>query len=419
MKKNIVVQKYGGSSVKDADHIKRVAGHIIDTYKEGNEVVAVVSAPGDTTDELLNMASRITDSPDSRELDVLLATGEQQGISLMAMAIKSKGYKAVSLTGTQVGILTDSVHSKARIKEIDTSKLRESLNSDNIVIVAGFQGISKDNNITTLGRGGSDLSAVALASVLDADVCEIYTDVDGVYSTDPRITSGARKIDEISYDEMMEMASTGAKVLQSRSIEVAKKNNIDINIRSSMKEKYSKGGTMVTKETKDLEQVVVRGVTLDEDQVKISIVDVPDKPGVAAEIFGALAEENINVDMIIQSSAHKSGVNDISFSIAHQKLNRAREIMEKLKQKLDAQEILIDRDVDKVSIVGVGMKSHAGVAAKMFDILSENDINIEMISTSEIKVSCVVSRKQGKEAVRALHREFCEKNPRFGKNRDE
>ncbi len=415
MEKSIIVQKYGGSSVKDAAHIKKVADHIIETYNSGNEVVVVVSAPGNTTDRLLEMASQITDDPDHRELDVLLATGEQQSISLMAMAVKSQGYNAVSLTGTQVGILTDSVHSKARIKKIDTRKLKEALKKDNIVIVAGFQGISEENNITTLGRGGSDLSAVALAAVLDASVCEIYTDVAGVYSTDPRITSGARKINKISYDEMMEMASAGAKVLQSRSIEVAKKNSIDIHLRSSMEKNYSKGGTMVTKESKDLEQVVVRGVTLDEDQVKITIIDVPDRPGVAANIFGALAADNINVDMIIQSSAHKSGVNDISFTVAHHRLSRARKVMEKIRHKLGTGEIIIDEDVEKVSIVGIGMKSHAGVAAKMFDILSRNNINIEMISTSEIKISSVVSKKKGKEAVKTLHREFCEKKLQFGK----
>lgn len=408
MGKKIVVQKYGGTSVRDADRIMNVARKIIGRVKTGRDVVAVVSAPGDTTDNLMDMAYAITEDPDDRELDVLLATGEQQGISLVAMAIKKMGYKARSFTGAQVGIITDSAHSRARIKSIKTDSIKKAFREGCVAIVAGFQGISEEENITTLGRGGSDLSAVALAAVLDAEVCEIYTDVDGVYTTDPSIVPQARKIDEISYDEMLEMASAGAKVMQSRSMEVAKKNNVMIHIKSSLKKETKKGGTIVMRETKNLEQVVVRGVTLDEDQVKISIAGVPDRPGTAAKIFGALAEANINVDMIIQSSAHDVGKNDISFTINSGMLVRARNILQEVKKRLRAERFIIDEDVNKVSIVGVGMKSHAGVAARMFEVLWENGINIEMISTSEIKISCVVAKKDGKKAIKALHSEFCE-----------
>ncbi|MFW6133997.1 MAG: aspartate kinase [Elusimicrobiota bacterium] len=408
MSRPIVIQKYGGTSVGDAEKIKKVARRIVQTMKKEKEVVAVVSAPGDTTSRLMDMAYSISKNPDERELDVLLATGEQQGISLVAMAIKEMGYKAISFTGHQVGIVTDSFHSRARIKKIDTSKVIKALDEGNIVIVAGFQGISEEENITTLGRGGSDLSAVALAAVLDARACEIYTDVEGVFTADPSIVKNARKINEISYDEMLELASSGAKVMQSRSLEIAKKHNIVINIKSSMNNNSKESGTMIMKETKDLEQVVVRGVTLDEDQVKMSIMGVPDKPGMAAQIFGSLSKENINVDMIIQSSAYKSGENDISFTVDHSRLNRAREILEKVKNKIGAKEIIVDEDVDKVSIVGVGMRSHAGVASKMFEVLAKKGINIEMISTSEIKISCVVSRNKGKTALKELHHEFCE-----------
>lgn len=408
MNKPIIVQKYGGTSVKDADSIRNVASRIVRTMKSGKDVVVVVSAPGDTTDRLMDMAYSISKRPDERELDVLLSTGEQQGISLVAMAIKEMGCKAISLTGAQVGILTDSFHSMARIKSIDTQKIKKALDDGNIIIIAGFQGISEDENITTLGRGGSDLSAVALASVLKAENCQIYTDVDGVYTTDPSLVAEACKIDEISYDEMLELASSGAKIMQSRSMEVAKKNNVKLYIRSSLKIDEEGGGTIVMKETKDLEQVLVRGVTLDEDQVKMSIVNLPDKPGMAANVFGNLAKENINVDMIVQSSAYKRGYNNISFTVNHQSVNNAIEILEKVKNELDGEEVIVDKNVDKVSIVGIGMKSHAGVAARMFEVLAKNDINIEMISTSEIKISCIVTDKTGKEALKALHKEFCE-----------
>jgi aspartate kinase len=406
--KPIVVQKYGGTSVRDAERIRNVAGKIIKAKEAGNDVVVVVSAPGDTTDKLTEMAYSISDRPDVREMDMLLATGEQQGISLVAMAIKEMGHQAISLTGAQVGVMTDSAHNRAKIKDIKTATLRKALDEGHIVIVAGFQGISEEDNITTLGRGGSDLSAVALASVLQADVCEIYTDVDGVYTTDPRIVKAARKIDQLSYDEMLEFASAGAGVMQARSMEVAKKNNVKLHIKSSLKEDTEGGGTIIMKESKNMEQAVVSGVTLDEDQVKVTVIDVPDKPGVAANIFGVLAEANINVDMIIQSSAHKGGINDISFTIGHNRVNEAREILEKEKSSIGTAEVIISEDVDKISIVGVGMKSNPGVAARMFDVLSKHGVNIEMIATSEIKVSCVIPHKKGEAALKALHKEFCE-----------
>ncbi|MEA3506951.1 MAG: aspartate kinase [Elusimicrobiota bacterium] len=406
-KKNIVVQKYGGTSVGDAAKIKRVASRIIRKKESGKSVVVVVSAPGDTTDRLIEMAGSISPNPEIRELDMLLATGEQQGIALVAMAIHEQGHNAISLTGHQVGIMTDSAHSRARIKSINTKKLKKELARDNIVIVAGFQGISVEENITTLGRGGSDLSAVALATVLDAEACEIYTDVDGVYNTDPSVVPEAKKIDKISYDEMLEFASAGARVLQSRSVEVAKKNNVKVVIKSSYIEEEKNSGTIIMKETKDLEQVAVRGVTLDKNQARMSIVGVPDRPGIAAKIFGDLAKENINVDMIIQSSAHETGINDISFTVNHEMLKKAVEICSRIKGELGATGIITDENVAKISIIGIGMRSHAGVAAKMFELLSDNDINIEMISTSEIKISCVIDAKEGKSAVKILHKEFC------------
>ncbi len=405
---NIVVQKYGGTSVDDAEKIKRVASQIIEKKKSGKSVVVVVSAPGDTTDNLISMAAGISPDPEIREMDMLLATGEQQGIALVAMAIHEQGYKAISFTGHQVGIITDSVHSRARIKSINTKKIKKELAQDNIVIVAGFQGISPEENITTLGRGGSDLSAVALAAVLDAHVCEIYTNVGGVYSTNPSIVPGAVKIEKISYDEMLELASAGAKVLQSRSVEIAKKNNVRIDIKSSYIDEQKNSGTIIMKEIKNLEQVEVRGVTLDKNQIRMSIVGVPDRPGIAAKIFGELAEENINVDMIIQSSAHETGINDISFTVNREMLKRAVEICGRIKDELKARDIITDKDVAKISIIGVGMRSHAGVAARMFKLLSDNNINIEMISTSEIKISCVINSKKGKAAVKILHKEFYE-----------
>jgi len=398
----LVVQKYGGTSVAGPERIKKVARRIIETKKKGNRVVIVVSAPGDTTDKLIETAQEITPSPPEREMDMLLATGEQMSIALLAMAINALGEKAVSLTGGQVGIVTDETFTKAKIKKIDTRKIEKELAKDRIVIVAGFQGITANRDITTLGRGGSDLTAVALASVLKADRCEVYTDVAGVYTADPRIVPDARKIDKISYDEMLELASLGAQVMVPRSIQVAKKFDVDIQVRSSFSEEE---GTVVTREVTKMEEVVVSGVAYDKEQVKVTITGVPDRPGIAAKIFGALAQGNVNVDMIIQSSA-KEGINDISFTVSRGDLRKTLEIMERVKQEMGAKGLIYDEGVAKVSIVGVGMRSHSGVACEMFSALAEENINIEMISTSEIKISCVIKEKETEKAVRALHRKF-------------
>jgi len=398
----LIVQKYGGTSVAGPERVKKVARRIIMTKKKGNRVVIVVSAPGDTTDRLIATAQQITDSPPDREMDMLLATGEQMSIALLAMAINALGEKAVSLTGGQVGIVTDETFTKARIKKIDTKKITRELNKDKIVIVAGFQGITADRDITTLGRGGSDLTAVALASVLKADQCEVYTDVSGVYTADPRIVPDAKKIDRISYDEMLELASLGAQVMVPRSIEVAKKFNVDIHVRSSFNDEE---GTVITKEVSRMEEVVVSGVAYDKDQAKVAITDVPDRPGIAAKIFGALGEGHVNVDMIIQSSA-EGGINDISFTVNRGDLKKTLDIMEKVKREIGAKELVYDDGVAKVSIVGVGMRSHSGVASKMFSALAEENINIEMISTSEIKISCVIKEKDTEKAVRAIHKKF-------------
>jgi len=398
----LVVQKYGGTSVAGTERIKKVARRIIETKRKGNRVVIVVSAPGDTTDRLIETAQQITPSPPEREMDMLLATGEQMSIALLAMAIDALGEKAVSLTGGQVGIVTDETFTKAKIKKIDTRKIEKELAKDRIVIVAGFQGITANRDITTLGRGGSDLTAVALASVLKADRCEVYTDVAGVYTADPRIVPDARKIDKISYDEMLELASLGAQVMVPRSIQVAKKFDVDIQVRSSFSEEE---GTVVTREVTKMEEVVVSGVAYDKDQVKVTITGVPDRPGIAAKIFGALAQGNVNVDMIIQSSA-KEGINDISFTVSRGDLRKTLEIMERVKREMGAKGLIYDEGVAKVSIVGVGMRSHSGVACEMFSALAEENINIEMISTSEIKISCVIKEKETEKAVRALHRKF-------------
>lgn len=399
---SLIIQKYGGSSVADPVRIKYVSHRIIQTKGKGHKVVVVVSAPGDTTDDLSNLAYQITDAPPTREMDVLLATGEQISISLLSMAIKGKGYKAVSLTGPQAGIYTDTVHTRAKITKIMPQKVRQELARGNIVIVAGFQGIGPSDDITTLGRGGSDLTAVALAAILKADACEIYTDVAGVYTADPKLVPQARKIDRLSYDEMLEMAGSGAQVMQTRSIEVAKKFNVDIHVRSSFS--YQKG-TIITKEVSPMEDVVIRSVSYDKNQIKISINDVPDRPGVAARMFRQLAAEDINIDMIIQSYA-SAGRNDISFTIARPDIKKTLKIMEQVKKILKAKAVVYDDHVAKVSIVGVGMRSHSGVAAQMFSALAEQKINIDMISTSEIKISCVINERDVRQAVQALHQKF-------------
>ncbi|MFW6413846.1 MAG: aspartate kinase [Verrucomicrobiota bacterium] len=398
-----IIQKYGGSSVASPEHIKNVAQRIKEYQDEGNQMVVVISAMGGTTDTLLELANQLTDNPSTRELDMLLATGEQQSVALMAMALHAVGCKAVSLTGAQAGIETDGVHSKARIRNITPDKVEEYLDAGNIVIVAGFQGTTSGDIITTLGRGGSDLTAVALAAVLDADLCQIFTDVDGVYTADPRIVPEAQKVDVLSFDEMLEMASLGAKVTQSRSIEFAKKFGVTLEVRSSMKDEP---GTVITEESEDMEDVVVRGVSVDKDEAKLTLFKVPDQPGKAATVFSMLGEEAVNVDMIIQNIS-ADGYTDLSFTIPQSELGRVKsELAEKLQEAAQVEKIEYDEEVAKVSVIGIGMRSHSAIAATMFKALAEAGINIEMISTSEIKISCVIRLQQADEAVRILHQAF-------------
>ncbi|MFC1501018.1 aspartate kinase [Elusimicrobiota bacterium] len=405
---SLVVMKFGGSSVADAEKIKNVASRVVEKRKAGNKVVVVVSAPGDMTDDLIEMCDKITDSPDDREMDMLLATGEQVSIALLSMAIKELNEEAISLTGPQAGIYVDTAHTKARIVGIVPTKIQKELLRKKIVIVAGFQGINPNQDITTLGRGGSDLSAVALAAALKADSCEIYTDVDGVYTTDPRVVKDAKKINYISYDDMLEMAGSGAQIMQARSVEVGKKFGVNIHVRST----FSKAnGTIITDEKKikswrkKMEEVVVSAITFDRNQVKMSVIDLPDRPGIASKIFGELAKNAINVDMIIQS-AGQDGYNDISFTVHHSDLKKTLSVLGKVNKTLKAKEIIYDDKVAKISIVGVGMKSHAGVAATMFETLAKQKINIEMISTSEIKVSCIIKVGEINKAALALHKAY-------------
>lgn len=398
----IIVMKFGGSSVADVPKIKNVANKVIAKKKAGYKVVVVVSAPGDTTDDLIKMAFDISKNPDLREMDMLMSTGEQISISLLSMAIKENGFPAISLTGGQVGIKTMGAHTKAKIKDISLDKVLEELKKDNIVIVAGFQGVDENQNITTLGRGGSDLTAVALAAVLKANECEIYTDVKGIYTTDPRLVKDAVKIDRISYEEILEMASLGSQVMQARSIEVAKKYGVVIHVRSTFSEE---NGTLILEEEKEMEDVVVRGVAFDKNQVKVSIFHLLDEPGVASRVFETFANADINIDMIVQSTAD-NGKNNISFTIDKNELQRTLDVLGKLKEKIDFGKVLYDDNVAKVSIVGVGMKSHSGVASKMFKILADNKINIHLISTSEIKVSCVIDKDKLETAVKSIHAAF-------------
>ena len=399
---SIIVQKFGGSSVADPDRIRNVARLAIAEQDSGHQVVVVVSAMGKTTDKLLELAREITDTPDPREIDMLISTGEQVTIAMLSLAIQAMGRKAISLTGPQVGILTDNAHRKAKIVHIDDERMRRELDDGKVVIVAGFQGQSADGHITTLGRGGSDTTAVALAAVLKADVCDIYTDVDGVYTADPRIVKNARKLDRISYDEMLELASLGSKVLHSRSVEFGKNYNVPIHVRSSFE---NIPGTMVVKEVKEMEDIVVSGVAYNRNEAKISILGVPDRPGIAAEAFGYLGDRNISVDMIIQNVG-SAGTNDMSFTVTKEELGDALKIAEEIAKKLGAKGVTHDRDIAKVSVVGVGMKSHSGVAATMFRALAKNGINIDMISTSEIKISCVIREADVDRAVQAIHDEF-------------
>jgi aspartate kinase len=398
----LVVQKYGGSSVADPEKIRGVARRAVETTNAGSQVVVVVSAMGKTTDGLIRLAHEITPTPSERELDQLLATGEQVSIALLAMAIETLGHGARSFTGEQAGIRTDAAHTRARILGIDAERVRRALEEGSIAIVAGFQGATADDEITTLGRGGSDLTAVALAAALRADLCEIYTDVDGVYTADPNIVPEARKLARVSYDEMLEMASLGAKVLQARSVEFAKKYAVPVHVRSTFK---ADPGTLVTKEDPRMEAVVVTGVTHDRGQAKVSILRVPDRPGVAAQVFGAVAEHGIVVDMIVQNIS-RDGYTDISFTLPRTDRPRAVETLGEIARRIGAEGVAHDDRIAKVSIVGVGMRSHSGVAARMFRTLSGEGINIQMISTSEIAVSCVIEDKYTELAVRALHDAF-------------
>jgi aspartate kinase len=400
----IVVQKYGGTSVGSVEKILRVADRVVRTREAGNDVIVVVSAMGDSTDDLLAMAAEITDLPDPRELDMLLTAGERIAMSLLGIAINARGCRAASYTGSQAGIMTDTQHGAAKIVEIRPKRIIEALEQGNVVVLAGFQGLSMQYEITTLGRGGSDLTAVAIAGAVGADVCEIYTDVDGVFTADPRLVPTARKLDVVSYDEMLELAAVGAKVLQSRSVEMARRNGTRLHVRSSFSDEE---GTWVRDMGDDvaMEGVLISGAALDADEVKVTIDDVPDRPGVAAAIFKAIASEGVNVDMIVQNVS-RDGTTDMSFTTPRADLARLEGVLEALVKDLELPGFSLDEDVAKVSLVGAGMKSHPGVAADMFDALAGEGINIEMISTSPIRISCVVRRDDGEPALRAVHTRF-------------
>ncbi len=404
--RNLVVQKFGGTSVADTDKIKNVANSVIREKKLGNDVVVVVSAMGHTTDYLMKMAKDISEVPSSRELDMLLSTGEGVSIALLSMAIQAQGYDAVSMNAMQIGIITENVHTKARIIDIKTDKLNKYLSEGKIIVVAGFQGVTEDGEITTLGRGGSDTSAVAIASALDAIRCDIYTDVEGVYTTDPRIVPNASKLDVVTYDEMLELASVGANVLHPRSVETAKQFNMPLRVRSSFN--LENLGTLIKGEYEDMEICrPVTGVAVDMSKVRIVVCDVPDEPGVAAKIFTTLADEHISVDTIIQSYARlHNNTNDIAFTINKTDLPRAMELFDKLNDEIKADKIHIDDNIAKVSIVGAGMIDRPGVAATMFDTLASLNINIKMISTSEVKISCLVDAGVANDALKALHKAF-------------
>ena len=397
----LIVQKFGGSSVANTERLFNVARIVTDTYKQGCNVVVVVSAQGDTTDDLIAKAHEIDANPSKREMDVLLSTGEQISIALLAMAISKLGYPVISLTGRQAGFLTDSNHSKARIKKVDTERIEKELDQRKIVVVAGFQGMNRYDDITTLGRGGSDTSAVALAAELKADLCQIYTDVDGVYTADPRIVKSAKKLEEISFDEMLELASCGAQVLHNRSVEMAKKYNVNLEVLSSLE---NKPGTKVKEVTK-MEKMLIKGVAKDDDVARISVVGLPDKPGIAFRIFSVLASKKVNVDIILQSVG-RDGTKDISFTVPEESLDAAIEALNDQMELLGAHRIEVDEDVTKVSIVGAGMQSNPGVAAKMFEALYVADINIQMISTSEIKISVLIQKGQGVKAMNAVSEAF-------------
>jgi aspartate kinase len=398
----LIVQKYGGTSVGDIERIRNVARRAIRSKEAGNDVIVVVSAMAGETDKLINLAHQLTSFPDARELDVLISTGEQITIALVSMAIESMGHKAKSYLGHQIPIQTDNAYGKARIIDMDCDRILEDIKAGRIVVAAGFQGVDSGGSITTLGRGGSDTTAVALAAALKAEVCEVFTDVDGVYTTDPNICEKARKLEKISYDEMLEMASLGAKVLQTRAVEFAKKYNVTIHVRNSFNNSI---GTLVCREDKEMENVIVSGVTYDKNEAKITITRVPDKPGIAHKLFGAIADANITVDMIIQNVS-KRGLADITFTVIKSDFHEATNIVRDIAREIGAKDVNIDENIAKVSIVGTGMRSHSGVATTMFGALAKEGINIIMISTSEIKISCVIESKYTELAVRALHEAF-------------
>jgi aspartate kinase len=403
---SLIVQKYGGTSVGNPERIKNVARRVAAYRHRGDQVVVVVSAMSGVTDSLIKLAKEIMPLPSEREMDMLLATGEQTTIALTAMALHALDIPAVSLTGAQAGITTDGVHTKAKILNITPRAIHKLLDAGNVVIVAGFQGQTPEGQITTLGRGGSDLTAIALAAALKADLCQIYTDVDGVYTTDPRLVPAAQKLAEISYDEMLELAGLGAKVMQSRSVEFAKKFGVVFEVRSSLNDNP---GTIVKEETANMESVVVRGVALDKNQAKVTLAHVPDRPGVAARIFKALADAAVNVDMIVQTASHgASGATDISFTTDKADLLKTRKVLEAIQKEVGFKEAIADEKIGKLSIVGVGMRSHSGVAAKMFEALAQAGVNIHMISTSEIKISVVIDLAKSEQATRAVHKAFLE-----------
>ena len=397
----LIVQKFGGTSVKDAERIRNVATIVTDTYKQGNNVVVVVSAQGDTTDDLIAKAAEITAHPTNREMDMLLASGEQISASLLAMCIQDMGYPAISLTGWQAGFLTSSAHTSARIRRVTPDRIRREIDQKKIVIVCGFQGLSRYDDITTLGRGGSDTSAVAIAAAMHADLCQIYTDVEGVYTADPRKVPNAIKLAEISYDEMLELATLGAQVLNNRSVEMAKKYNIELEVLSS----YTKAPGTIVKEKVNMEKMLISGVAKDTDVARLSVTYVPDRPGMVFKLFSKLAAKKINVDVILQSVG-RDNTKDIAFTVARDKGAEAKEICDQFASSVGAGEVNLDDDVAKVSIVGAGMESHAGVASKMFEALYDKQINIRMIATSEIKVSVIINKDEADRAVSAIHEKF-------------
>jgi aspartate kinase len=399
----LIVQKYGGTSVGNIERIKAVAKRVVETKKQNNDVVVVVSAMSGETDKLIGLAGQVSSNPDGREMDLLLSSGERISAALTALAISELGFKAMSLTGRQVGIITDDTHTKAKIEKIEADRVKEILKKGIIPVIAGFQGITENSDVTTLGRGGSDLTAVAVAQAINADLCEIYTDVEGVFTADPNIVPEAKKLNKISYEEMLELASLGAKVLQTRSVEFAMKYNVPLVVRSSFTENP---GTLVIKEDMEMEKVVVSGVTCDKNQAKITAVAVRDMPGVAARLFNLIASENIVVDMIVQNISSDGKSTDISFTVPKNDARKAFEITKEIASELGASDVLLREDIAKISIVGVGMRTHSGIAAKMFEALARHNINIMMISTSEIKISCVIDSKYAELAVRVLHDAF-------------